>query len=235
MNQATLYARSAIANLGTTLAALLSLALLLSPAIAGADAVSPPPEDCPAGSEGNASHCGPYCRPISCNDDSDCDDGKSCTEQSLCIYQIEGPCGGWVPQDAGVEYYDAVNGVCSDGAVCNSGQCQVIKVCTAAGTAGSSGGPITVDQGCGCELLGSKGAGSGRWLLLAAAIAVALRFRRETAGRPEPAALLRRHQTTNPCSSPEASSCSMIRRRSANVSAEHLGSRAAAAVSRFSP
>ena len=183
VHQAAPHARSAIANLGTTLAAVLSLAVLLSPASAGADAVSPPPDDCPAGSEGTASHCGAYCRPIACNDDSDCDDGKSCLEQSLCIYQIEGPCGGWIPQDAGVEYYDAVNGICSDGAACNSGQCQAIKVCAAAGTTGSSGGPVTVEQGCGCELLGSQGAGSGRWLLLAAAIAVALRFRPQSLPR----------------------------------------------------
>src|SRR5262245_44352945 len=68
-------------------------ALSLSPG-AAADAVMPPPDNCPPGSVGEASHNGPWCRPTTCTTDADCDKLRTyeqpavprvCREQPLCI------------------------------------------------------------------------------------------------------------------------------------------------------
>lgn len=51
---------------------LAAITLLLSPAVR-ADAVLPPPEDCPPGSIGQSSHNGPFCSVTTCSTDADCE------------------------------------------------------------------------------------------------------------------------------------------------------------------
>ncbi|MFO0747096.1 MAG: hypothetical protein U1F43_15755 [Myxococcota bacterium] len=71
-----------------------SLALSLA-AVAGAaraDAVPPPPADCPAGAIGITGHNGPSCTPMACSEDKDCVDAmgfdkrpRTCQELALCV------------------------------------------------------------------------------------------------------------------------------------------------------
>lgn len=68
------------------------LAALLVPRIAAADALPPPPEDCPPGARGTSSHSGPACLPIPCATDADCrrnqpygDPPRVCRSTRLCI------------------------------------------------------------------------------------------------------------------------------------------------------
>ncbi|MBI4699786.1 MAG: hypothetical protein HY744_01245 [Deltaproteobacteria bacterium] len=178
---------------------LLVLGALLCPATARADALPPPPENCPPGSTGQTGHCGVYCAPRVCSDVSQCQPGEVCQEQPLCIGQLQGPCGN-VPPDAAPEYIDTVEGYCHAQAPCVKGQCQKRKVCSPppdAGTgggsadAGSAGagphgggaggaapgtaGPTVVDQGCGCTLPGAPLAARAGLLVFAAAIALGAR------------------------------------------------------------
>jgi MYXO-CTERM domain-containing protein len=151
---------------------------LLAPA-AAADAVPPPPDSCPAGSAGDSCHGGEYCRASGCTSDSDCSGGMACRELELCIGQID-CAGGWDP-DAGPSYSPTVEGSCSGGSACSAGSCELRRVCAMPGAGSSSGGeaegPIEVDQGCGCSLPGTAGAGSLAGLGFVAALGLGLRRR----------------------------------------------------------
>jgi hypothetical protein len=50
-----------------------------------ADAVPPPPRDCPPGTLGQTDHYGPHCAPADCQTDADCQ-GKSCRAYALCVF-----------------------------------------------------------------------------------------------------------------------------------------------------
>ncbi len=168
-----------IPSFGSVLVALLSFALLCSPAIAWADVVGPPPEDCPAGTRPMSSHCGPHCIADTCSNDSECNDGESCVERSLCIYQYQGPCGNH-PPDAATTTHDAVAAACPNGNACDKGTCETLDVCSAPIPPAD---PITIDSGCGCELVGAA-SDSGQGLLFFAAfigIGIAARSRRRSA------------------------------------------------------
>ena len=171
-----------IPSFGSVLIALLSFVLLSVPAIARADAVEPPPENCPAGTHPTSGHCGPHCVADTCSNDSECDEGKSCVERSLCVYQYQGPCGDYNPPDAGTTTHDAVGAACQNGGACGKGQCQTLNVCSAPTPPAD---PITIDSGCGCELVGAA-SDSGQGLLFFAAflgIGLAARSRRRSGVR----------------------------------------------------
>ncbi|MBZ0117178.1 MAG: hypothetical protein K8H88_09300, partial [Sandaracinaceae bacterium] len=66
-----------------------AILLLLAPAIARADAVLAPPEDCPDGATGTTGHLGTYCEPAPCRSDNDCETGTHCAPASLCTREVE--------------------------------------------------------------------------------------------------------------------------------------------------
>jgi len=110
-----------------------TLSLLWS-AAASADAIRPPPKDCPAGSVGSSSHCGPECKPLACNSDDDCRDSKVCKETSLCIESGErGRCGKVPASQRTKKYpYKAAHGECPDKGDCEKGTCVPAKRCVTA-------------------------------------------------------------------------------------------------------
>ena len=61
---------------------------------ARADAVGPPPADCPAGSFGDSCHGGPFCRPSTCESDAACAGGEICQEVKVCVGGVQ--CGGGI-------------------------------------------------------------------------------------------------------------------------------------------
>lgn len=128
-------------------AMLCALAALLLVSIAEADAVPPPPADCPAGSRGETCHGGPHCRPKPCDVDADCSSGETCQDLDLCLGQVD-CAGGWDP-DAGPHWVDTVEGSCANGAACSRGTCQTTEVCAPPPPPAQS---TVVEQGCGCRL-----------------------------------------------------------------------------------
>jgi hypothetical protein len=100
------------------------------PRVAAADAVSPPPDDCPPGSIGSSGHTrGPHCEPLPCDDDDDCDPelgdrgflrrGTVCEEVGLC--EID------EPSEDGEAYPVAIS-ACDPG-TCHLGACVVARRC----------------------------------------------------------------------------------------------------------
>lgn len=73
--------------------ALVVAALAVTPTIAQADDVPPPPTDCPPGSEGRTGHEGEACVATTCATDADCTKGKKCLEQALCVRVQTGTAG----------------------------------------------------------------------------------------------------------------------------------------------
>lgn len=72
------------------------LAALLVPRLAAADAVPPPPDNCPPGARGTTSHSGTACEPIPCATDADCrqnqpygEPPRVCRSTRLCIGEEE--------------------------------------------------------------------------------------------------------------------------------------------------
>lgn len=75
-----------------------TLALAATSGTASADAVGPPPDDCPPGAQGVTGHAGQWCVAATCNTDADCTGGDSlralmgrgggatvCREVDLCL------------------------------------------------------------------------------------------------------------------------------------------------------
>lgn len=118
--------------------------LLLCAATAHADAVPPPPADCPDGSHGRTGHAGPWCNPTTCTTDADCrEEGTSCREAALCVTTQEYRMGGWAGEQRSTR--EMAHGPCRDGQ-CAEGECRRAKYCMrgAGGTSqggGSSAGP----------------------------------------------------------------------------------------------
>jgi hypothetical protein len=131
------------------------LAVALGVSEARADAVPPPPEDCPEGSRGETSHAGPSCVVAPCTPDT-CEAGKSCKPRGFCL----------IGTDLKVE-----GGTCEDTPDCTSpAVCRKVPVCVAP----------EQDSGCACgEARGaSTGAGLGAALACAAFAMVVARRRR---------------------------------------------------------
>jgi len=98
------------------------LATLAWGATTYADVVGPPPPSCPAGSQGESCHGGPYCRPWTCTSDADCPGSRACRSLPLCVTNLE--CGVWEPYSV-----VAVDSACPGGSECRRGVCRSFKVC----------------------------------------------------------------------------------------------------------
>jgi MYXO-CTERM domain-containing protein len=182
----------------TIIIAAFAITLLSSPLVL-ADAVPPPPMDCGDGSTGETCHGGPHCRPSTCTSNADCTVvGQTCQDVPMCIGTVD--CAGM----GGSFPVDTYEGPCNNNAPCVVGSCETRKVCAAGNTGsgstgsgsgagdpstgpssgngssgsggGSSGGKTTVDQGCGCALIGEDASQHG-WLLLVAALMLLARRR----------------------------------------------------------
>lgn len=116
-------------------------ALLLSMR-AHADAISPPPEDCPSGSIGTASHVGQWCTPHLCAEQP-CGD-RTCETTGLCVLEEERDCGGQTGSPCTFTYREAF-GPCELDTDCTEGTCVTDDYCVE---------PAKADTGCGCSSAG---------------------------------------------------------------------------------
>jgi hypothetical protein len=134
------------------------LVVALGASEARADAVPPPPEDCPEGSRGETSHAGPSCVVVPCTSTSNlCEPGKSCKPRGFCL----------IGTDPKVE-----GGTCEDTPDCASpAVCRKVPVCAAP----------EADSGCACgEARGaSTGAGLGAVALGLGVVVMASARRRQ--------------------------------------------------------
>lgn len=159
--------RDAGAALRGAVAVAAALAAAMFGAPARADAVGYPPEVCPAGSEGAASHCGEYCSPHRCTNDDDCGGDMTCEPLDLCIEVLQ------CMSNGGPFTAEAVRDTCEGGAACAAGTCQSARVC-------ASPEPDTSAQrfGCTCSAAGGgEAAGAAIMALIAAAATLGLRRR----------------------------------------------------------
>lgn len=102
--------------------------LLLFSALAIADVVDDPPEDCPAGSRGQTSHWGAWCEPDACADDpGQCAEGTTCQALNQCIvthtYTVDT---GDDPRE--LTYLEVVS-LCAEDGSCAEGTCTAMTVC----------------------------------------------------------------------------------------------------------
>lgn len=157
--------------------AMLALAgVLFVGATAGADVVSPPPEECPVGSSGHTCHGGPYCGLSECTDDSRCDDGMTCQEVQLCVGSHQ--CPGRI--DEGTTHQTS-EGLCGEGGECDSGACETVRICAPTPEPEpeeeeESTTPAT--EGTDCAIASSESAAAVFFGLALVAV-VALRLRRQ--------------------------------------------------------
>lgn len=116
------------------------LTLLLGTLSAHADAVPPPPEDCPAGAEGQTNHNGPYCTPTTC--DGTCQEGRTCRSAGLCVTSEERPCGGMTtPGETCTYTHVEALATCDEQSDCTAGgECVIEDRCVASGGCGCSTG-----------------------------------------------------------------------------------------------
>ncbi len=162
-----------------------ALALSLSSAAARADAIGPPPTDCPDGTMGDSCHGGQFCHPVTCMTDSDCTAGQTCQVRPFCIVQIN-CAGGFVDPDASPGMYDqpGAQGPCATTSDCDAGAtCSMENVCVSASASdsgSSSSGSTVISHGCSCATAGGPDAPPAAALLaLCAAGAGALARRRD--------------------------------------------------------
>lgn len=128
--------------------------LALSPALAFADVVGPPPDSCPVGSTPATSHSGPFCTPMAeCSSDSACGAGAACDTVLQCVETRA--CGGLQIPDAEPCTLENVVGPCSGAGTCATGECRTRRVC--GGAAGT---------GCGCRA-GGRTRGGLAWAAFA--------------------------------------------------------------------
>ena len=101
---------------------------LLGTSLAWADVVNPPPEDCPAGTQGSTCHGGPHCAPVDCGA-AGCKDGLECREVKYCAGVVN--CAGMLMPDEDPSQYDtdAIYTTCDADESCDMGTCQAFKVC----------------------------------------------------------------------------------------------------------
>ncbi|MEM9071480.1 MAG: hypothetical protein AAGE52_23440 [Myxococcota bacterium] len=115
--------------------------LLLAPALARADVVPQPPEECFEGTSPETCHGGAYCAPIRCTADSDCEGDLICDVRTYCVDVIN--CAGLIgpgedPRDFDV---DQITGECRDSC---TGGCNEIRLCVPPLPMGEGGGGCSV-------------------------------------------------------------------------------------------
>jgi hypothetical protein len=168
----------------TTFAGALALALVSTRA--RADAVPPPPNDCPAGSQGETCHGSPYCQPAACKTDADCTTGQTCAVVSLCISMTS--CFGSVaPPDGGSNTIPEQNvvGPCNADGTCDGvggggASCTPVRVCATPGDTTING------TACGCRTVGDAGTALPFAVLGVGAMAAGLRARSRSRARGGP-------------------------------------------------
>jgi MYXO-CTERM domain-containing protein len=148
-------------------------AALLAPAPARADVVSPPPKNCPNGTDPETCHGPPHCAPHLCASDADCKGAGVCKSASFCVSSIN--CGGgWHPSQP----VQSVSGVCTG--TCPSGEtCSTLKVCMGSAAPLPSAPPASTakpSSGGSCGVAPGP-AGAGAWLAALAAAAACARRR----------------------------------------------------------
>jgi MYXO-CTERM domain-containing protein len=141
-----------------------SCAVSLLPVAARADAIGPPPTDCPPGSTPESSHAGSYCAPAVC--DPSCPAGESCAPVRLCVVRDT-----YRSRGGNDHMFVAVAGACDTSGSCAKGTCETLQVCAK---------DAKPKRGCGCE---AAGAGHGSiaalgWLALLGVLGVRIRSRR---------------------------------------------------------
>lgn len=164
---------------------------------AHADAVPPPPSDCPPGAIGETGHNGPYCTPKACTTDAECSDRlgydkrpRTCTPLAICVEARKEPsASGWSHGTPITRRF--AHEACGDDGACAVGSCERGHYCvlatdappdrsattapptTSAPTAHSPVG--AAPKGCGaCDAGSADGAA---WLAISAALALRLRRR----------------------------------------------------------
>ena len=157
----------------TTVATMLGVAVVMAAVDVDADAIEPPPKDCPSGTEGSSCHGGPFCDPQTCVNDSKCKNGNTCQDVQYCVKQIN-CAGGW---GGNPSYRDAVKGLCGANNKCASGSCQALRVCAPPGGVGGDGQGGPVERGCTCATAGAGTAGLAAWIMLGLALLVRRRGR----------------------------------------------------------
>ncbi len=155
------------------LSAVVAALLLLFPAVASADVVQMPPDDCPEGSIGRSGHVGPHCQPAICSSDADCPGAEECRQAALCQQQQHGASRG------GPITVWTVTGPCrQDGSCADGGTCKPQSYClpraqpaqvTPAPTEATPEPEAEEPSKPGCSTAGSAG-WSGLGLLVMAAI-----------------------------------------------------------------
>jgi hypothetical protein len=121
--------------------------------LALADVVNPPPTDCPAGSFGEVSHAGPYCRADDCSADATgCAAASPCQSQALCSVEIAGASMG------GPFTVNNIVGPCAADGTCTEGVCKTLSVCMPTGGAG--GAPSAASGGAASTSSTSSAAGT---------------------------------------------------------------------------
>lgn len=154
----------------------LAMTAILYAGSAHADAVGPPPEDCPSGSHGESCHGGEFCSPSTCAGDPDCDPGWTCAELDLCVARID-CASGWTPP--GEHYWhDTVHGACPDGpGDCSTGTCRAVRVCMS-----DDGETLSGRHGCGCRTAATSRPGRAAALAFLAMATLVLIRRRHFPG-----------------------------------------------------
>ncbi len=161
----------------TLLVGLLAFSLAaLDLASARADALEPPPTDCPEGSSGQTTRRGGYCAWTPCTGTCSGDaNGQalvcSGSEVALCVQTMEYPAvevqQGPVLRSLPAETREVALGPCGAGGVCGSGQrCERARVCVPPGSSSARGGL--------CAARAESSRGAPGWALVALAGLVAL-------------------------------------------------------------
>ena len=105
---------------------------------ARADAVPPPPNDCPPGAIGETGHNGPYCMPKACSTDAECTDRlgydkrpRTCAPLAICVETRKEPsASGWshgTPITRRIAHE-----ICSEDGACRAGSCERGNYCALA-------------------------------------------------------------------------------------------------------
>ena len=152
--------------------------------VAYADDVPPPPSACPEGSLGRTNHGGPYCAPVVCKADADCQGGAACRDLALCIKE-ESYSGGRRPTDTPLSRSVAV-GACDAKKACAGGaSCAVARYCAPAvakdAPAQTPSNPLAPSEPRGARSCAvSPAEGGSRWWCL---LSLLLLLRRRSPGR----------------------------------------------------
>jgi dissimilatory sulfite reductase (desulfoviridin) alpha/beta subunit len=158
--------------------------MLLASSRVRADAVPPPPDNCPNGAVGITGHSGTWCEASTCSLGNTCDtrygdDALRCGTQGLCVRsESYSPGGRRAFEDRAVRLTRQVaDATCRAGETCADGsRCVVAQRCVRA-TLLDAFNPK--NAGCGCALAGRGGASLGLGLSLLGALALcAARLRR---------------------------------------------------------